>query len=378
MSKPGDDRPAEPGGSRAGPGASRPKEQPSPAHRSTESVPRPDQTRSLDFTALREPAADAARGSQDRARVEQAATLYAGGQATQAKACLLDGLEASSERVWLMLLELHQELGERAEFEARARAFKARFGRAAPGWRALDEQVEAAMLRTGGAAYVGLSGRLSAQSAPQLDKLRAVARQYPMLRIDFAKLQGADGPGCRLLLDLLQAIRHGGGAAGLTGEGVLLEALARATHPGERQVDAALWLLRLEMLQLQGRRADFEAVAQQYAATYGSPAPVFEAAQKAPTGVGEDGVLQAPAEIADNAQPFLRAIAQAAESRAHVVVDCGRLRRIDVAAARALHQLAASFEAHGRRLELRQANALVVALLESTGVSALSTVVPRE
>lgn len=368
MPKPGDERAVAPGGAEPGEGTVRP-----PRQRWAESVPKPDQTRSLDFTARARPAVDEA---QARERVVEAAMHYAAGEPARAKASLLGGLEASPERAWLMLLELHQELGEGAQFASRAREFESRFGRAAPPWRE-PPRPEEGSLRTGGAAYVALSGRLSAQSAAQLDKLRAVARQYPQLRIDFAKLQGADGAGCTLLRELLHAIRRGGGEAAFTGEGTLLEALARATRSADRQVDPAFWLLRLEMLQSQGRRSEFESVARQYADTYAVPAPEFEAPGVAPSVLGPAGELRAPEEIVENADAFLREIVAAGQRREQVIVDCSDLRRVDVASARSLRQLAAGLEEHGKRLELREVNALVVALLEAIGVSAVSTVVPR-
>ena len=351
---------------------------------STESVPQPDQTRSLDFTSL---AGGAARTGApggpagQRSAVEEAAVLYAGGEAARAKALLERVVDASPARAWLMLLELHQALGEHAEFAARAGAFKARFSRAAPDWR--PPAPADAGLRTGGGAYVGLRGRLSAQSASQLEQVRAAAQQHRLLRIDLSRLQGADGPGCGLLLDMLRAIRRGGAEAVLTGEQELLGALTRATRPGDRQADRAFWLLRLEILQGQGRRAEFEGVAHQYAQTYVESAPRYEvpgaarppaAAVPVPGGVG---VLRAPAEIVDNPDAFFGAIAAAAASRADVVIDCSGLQRIDVPSAQTLRNVAAKLEEHGKRLELRQPNALVVALLEVTGVSALATVVPR-
>ncbi len=85
----------------------------------------------------------------------------------------------------------------------------------------------------------------------------------------------------------------------------------------------------------------------------------------------------APAEIVDVPDPFFGALAAAAATRAEAVVDCGGVRRIDVPSAHALRDVAAKLEEHGKRLELRRVNALVVALLEATGVSALATVVPR-
>ncbi|HVC12976.1 MAG TPA: STAS domain-containing protein [Burkholderiales bacterium] len=349
---------------------------------SSESVPQPDQTRSLDFTGLAAAAARARPGpAAKHSAIERAAILYADGKAEHAKDALLRELGTSQPRSWMMLFELHRELGERVEFEVHAREFKSKFGRPAPAWRAPAPEGEEAALRTGSGAFVGLSGKLSAQSAPQLERLLAVAQQQHLLRIDFSRLQGADGPGCRLLFDALRAIRQGGAEAVLTGESELLGALAKATAAAGPPADRAFWLLRLEILQSQGRRAEFEGVAQQYAKACATPAPQFEARAAsrplAPAAGGGGDVLHAPAEIVNNPEAFFRAILAAAGTRAEVVVDCSALRRIDVPSAQTLRNVAAKLAEHGKRLELRHANLLVVALFEVIGVSARATVVPR-
>lgn len=167
-------------------------------------------------------------------------------------------------------------------------------------------------------------------------------------------------------------------AGGADGAGcILLRELLRAIWLADRQVDTAFWLLRLEMFQTQGRRSEFESVARQFADTYRVPRPEFETPGVAPPVLGAAGELHAPAEIVENTDALCREIVCAAQRRAQVVVDCSDLRRVDVVSARSLRQLAASLEEHGKRLELREINAHVVALLEATDVSAVSTVVPR-
>ncbi len=70
--------------------------------------------------------------SELAAAVEEAAILYANAQSAEAKASLSravqkENLAPAAERLWLMLLDLHRELGERDEFDARAREYANRF-----------------------------------------------------------------------------------------------------------------------------------------------------------------------------------------------------------------------------------------------------------
>jgi ABC-type transporter Mla MlaB component len=70
--------------------------------------------------------------SELAAAVEEAAIFYANAQSAEAKDSLShavqkENLAPAAERLWLMLLDLHRQLGERAEFEARAHEYAKRF-----------------------------------------------------------------------------------------------------------------------------------------------------------------------------------------------------------------------------------------------------------
>jgi len=75
--------------------------------------------------------------SELAAAVEEAAILYANGQAAEAKRSLAravrkENLAPAAERLWLMLLDLHRELGEREAFAERASEYARRFECEAP------------------------------------------------------------------------------------------------------------------------------------------------------------------------------------------------------------------------------------------------------
>lgn len=339
------------------------------------------------FLAASQGAPEAA-AAQDPA-VEEAAMLYANGHAQDAKAVLLkaireDAPSGASARLWQMLLDLLQATGERREFDTRSLDFALKFQRSAPAWRGEERDPAAAMLRTGGGAYVSLSGKLSAESAAQLQKIQALAEKNRMLRIDFTKLQGIDGPGCRLLLELLQAIRRRGGDAMFTGDTVLFRALESATRAGVRDASPPLWLLRLEILQWQGRRREFEDVALDYAVTYEISPPSFEAPVPGAGGSvpserePDDGALRAPQVLSAQDAPFVARLEEAVRTRTRVPLDLSATDRVDFEMAGVLLNLAADLAERGKRLEIRHPNALVAALLEAIGATALATVVQRK
>jgi ABC-type transporter Mla MlaB component len=70
--------------------------------------------------------------SELAAAVEEAAILYANSQSAEAKRSLAravkkENLAPAAERLWLMLLDLHRELGERDAFAERAKEYAKRF-----------------------------------------------------------------------------------------------------------------------------------------------------------------------------------------------------------------------------------------------------------
>lgn len=70
--------------------------------------------------------------SELAAAIEEAAILYANAQAAEARRSLAravkkENLAPAAERLWLMLLDLHRELGERDAFAERAQEYAQRF-----------------------------------------------------------------------------------------------------------------------------------------------------------------------------------------------------------------------------------------------------------
>ena len=349
----------------------------------------------LDFTALFAPAQAAApppapthgppRPGEASAE-EEAAFLYSNGQIDKARERLEREVKSGSkgdQRLWLMLLDLYQETGERKLFDELALEFVVRCERSAPSWRAQSAAPVDEMLRTGGGAYVSLTGKLSADSKPDLDRIRAVAAKNRLLRIDFSKLRGMDAAGCGMLHGLLQSIRHQGGDAMFSGESALLGALSKTALPGASAVDPMLWMLRMEFLQWQGRQQEFEQVALDYAITYEISPPSFDwrAAAKPSVTAAKRGaprdVLVALGEITGEASVFFKELDVFAETRTLVHVDMSGLKRIDFVAAGSLLNTAFRLNEAGKQLELQQPNALVTALLDMVGVTELAKVVPR-
>ncbi len=107
--------------------------------------------------------------------LENAALLYANGQASPAREILEQGISEDDETknsplAWLALFDLLQRAGDRPAFDQLALQYVIAFERSAPAW---DER--GAPSRPGArpvaGGYIGLTGKLSAAHAPQIGNL---------------------------------------------------------------------------------------------------------------------------------------------------------------------------------------------------------------
>jgi anti-anti-sigma regulatory factor len=304
--------------------------------------------------------------TEDQAAGE-AARLYAGGNRAGTRAYLERLVHAEfsdSERLWRMLLALHEQAGERRLFDEAAQDFAIRFKQPVQAW-----QEHAPSART----FVSLAGRASAQSAPEIARVRAAVDEYRDLHLDLSKLKGIDPAGCAMLLSFLQAIRERGGDSIISGDGKMALALAKVTRSGARHVAAEIWLLRLELLRWHGRQAEFEKVGKDYAITFGTSPLSHELI--AP--INQCATFVTPGEIEGFNHFIFEELRTYSASRSVVQVDLSGLKRIDFWAAMHLIGFATQLNAEGKRLEFSAPNALVSEWLEALGLSAVASVVPR-
>lgn len=306
--------------------------------------------------------------------VEEAAILYANGQAPLAEQLLRDCLPGYGrhERLpWWMLFDLYQATGREAEFDSIAIDYASHFETSPPAWKPLLPALEAARPSAAVAANETLGAQLDGAAGPRLE--RVLVNPASVVRLDFGAVRGADSEGCARLLAALQTLRASGRELVLAGADQLLAVLRPMLAIGDRTPGPAPWLLLLELLLLTNREKDFEETAMDYCVTFEVSPPSFETprhvstatpAAQAPAG-GERFML--PAVMGGDAGPVLDAIDAHAAGRTTVVLDCSRLARIDYAAASALQARLRPHLAAGRRVELRELNHLVNALLRLLG-----------
>ena len=144
--------------------------------------------------------------------LENAALLYASGQAEMARKLLEQGVVNDhdtklSPLAWLALFDLLQRAGDHAAFDQLALQYVVQFERSAPAWDEAARPSAGAKGAAGG--YLAITGKLTAASASQLEGLkRAIERKVPQARIDLASVSGFDDAGAKLLADALTLARR--------------------------------------------------------------------------------------------------------------------------------------------------------------------------
>jgi len=318
--------------------------------------------------------------------LENAALLYASGQAAPARALLEQGVANDhdtklSPLAWLALFDLLQRAGDRAAFEQLALQYVVQFERSAPPWDELAKPAPGSTKANAG-GYLAISGRLTAASAPQVDSIRkAIERKVRHARLDLASVAGFDEEGARLLATALAAARRKGLSITLQRPEKLRVALAAAVARGRDGGEGA-WELALELKQWGREQEAFDEQAIQYAVTFEMsppsweppPAPPSEAAaasaDDAPAAAGDDAeALAWSGVVAGQAATHLAQLAQFAHGKAVVPLDLTAVERIDFVCAGALLNAIDRIEAQRKAVQIVGASPIVRALLLLIGIS---------
>ena len=324
--------------------------------------------------------------------LENAALLYASGQAAPARTLLEQGVATDhdarlSPLAWLALFDLMQRAGDRNGFDQLALQYVVQFERSAPSWE--EHGARPAAVKAGSAGgYIAISGKLTAASAPQVATLdRAVEKGAAQARVDLGQVAGYDDEGARLLARALAAARRKACPLSIQKPEKLRALLAAALKRGAEAGEGA-WTLALELLQWQQQREAFEDLAIEYAVAFEQSPPSWEPPPVPPAAVQEGSVASAAAEAAEagelaqelemlvwtgvmagTALPQLAQLAGFAERRAIVPVDMCGVERVDFVCAGALLNAINRIEAQRKSVQVVGATPIVRALLLLIGIS---------
>ncbi|WP_342118886.1 hypothetical protein [Pseudoduganella sp. OTU4001] len=320
--------------------------------------------------------------------VEEIAILYSNGQSEVAEQMLLGSLpDAAQDRtVWWMLFDLYQVLGKQEAFENISIDYASQYETSPPSWTvpagaASDAPVAAGY--SGVAPTLGLAGTLNASIAPQLERLDSMNQKLP-LRLDFSRVNGVEPEGCALLLAALKKAQTGDRELIVVAATELADQVRAILLIGSREGGEAPWLLYLELLRLLNREKEFEESSMDYCVTFEvspppfvAPSKVANAPRQATAGASDRFML--PAVIEGDISGLLAAIDEYAGQYPALVFDCGRLGRMEFGAASSLQSKIAELSAGGeRRIEFRDLNHLVAALMRLLGYADIARLFPHK
>ncbi|MGW8389970.1 STAS domain-containing protein [Pseudoduganella sp. HUAS MS19] len=320
--------------------------------------------------------------------VEEIAILYSNGQAEVAEQMLLGSLPDSAQdrTVWWMLFDLYQVLGRQESFENVSIDYASQYETSPPSWvppaSADSKAPEVTRGYSGVTPTLGLAGMLNASVAPQLERLDSMDQKQP-LRLDFSRVNGVDPEGCALLLEALKKVQAADRELIVVGAAELAEQVRNILTIGNRDVGEAPWLLYLELLRLLNQEKEFEEASMDYCVTFEVSPPPFVAPKKvanAPrqaTAAASDRFML-PAVIEGDIGTLLGAIDAYASENQVVVFDCGRLARMEFGAASALQAKVAELASGEHRVEFRDLNHLVAALMRLLGYADIARLFPHK
>jgi hypothetical protein len=192
-----------------------------------------------------------------------------------------------------------------------------------------------------------------------------------------------DPEGCALLLAALKKTQGGERELMVVGATELADQVRAILQIGNREGGEAPWLLYLELLRLLNREKEFEESSMDYCVTFEVSPPPFVAPKKvanAPrqaTAAASDRFML-PAVVEGDISALLRAIDEYAGQYPALVFDCGRLTRMEFGAASALHAKILELSAGERRIEFRDLNHLVAALMRLLGYADIARLFPHK
>ncbi|HRE16779.1 MAG TPA: STAS domain-containing protein [Rhodocyclaceae bacterium] len=312
--------------------------------------------------------------------IEQAAVLFANSQDSAARAVLETAARAhtgaDAERLWRMLLDLLQVLGDRPAFEKLGMEFAQVCEQSPPTWREGD----AAAPKTAGGgsqATVMLQGVIAGSDSPGFAKLREALDKKQPMQVNLGKLASLDDFAAGVLCEMFRKARKQGLAITLEGADGCIERLEGRLVAGKQDYEKG-WLLLLELYQLLGAQERFDEKAVDYAVTFEVSPPSWETLKAGAVKAVKldlepvEEVYNMSGECKnqrfDDLQGFL-------ELHDHPVIDCSRLKRLDFASAGMLQNILRPWHQQGKEIIIRHPHHLVAELLNIVGVSPLARVV---
>ncbi len=362
--------------------------------------------------------------------LEEAAIRFANGDDQGAESGLLDVLKRHGQtslaaEIWTAaLFDLYRATGQQGRFEDIAIDFAERFGRSAPAWFSMPEQLGIAIptppkskVKVNAApVQVAIWTCPETLNATAMNDLHLALANAPLpWHLDWVPLQSIESDALNLLSQLFSSWCTLRVKLRFVGADRLEKALAKRTPSGDKNVALDWWQLRMDALRIMRLQDEFELVALDYCVTFEVSPPAWQDARcgyvserstrveevetakatlsgsTVPPDAGDQahtvpvGLDNAPAvmvelvgEITGDAVDALQKLETGRHQGAgRLVVSCAKLIRVDFSAAGSLLNWVANRENEGCNVQFRDVHRLVGAFFNVIGINEHARVVLR-
>jgi ABC-type transporter Mla MlaB component len=331
--------------------------------------------------------------------IEEAAILFANGQINESaqslKHAITSGeLENQVQTAWVMLLDVHQATGNRAEFENTALDYAARFEASPPAWlETANADTKPEIKKSAMAATIVFPAIIDGDVVKQIEQLHKGSATKRELQIDFGNAKSATTDGADLIYKILLAFKKTKRDLTIIHADRLFDALMASLEAGRRDPSEACWLLALEMLRLMNQQQRFDDLSIDYCVTYEVSPPPWEPMppcikqsqgatlanmEASPKSGAEGNSFALRNELIGAIASELAALRAYSQSTSSVVIDCRELRRVDFTAAGELLNVVATLRANGKQVLFVEPNWMVLALMVVMGLHDLAEIRRRK
>ncbi len=328
---------------------------------------------------------------------QEAAVLFSANHAEFATALLRgeikDAMGRNNKQAWLMLFDLYQNAANRQEFDSLSMLFTVKFEQSPPAWAEGGDSTGDPR-RTQSRErkdFFAFKPTADGDITGDIDKFVAFAEGQGTVRLDLAKVVSITSEDATALETAFRKLRKKRMPMWFNNVDGLEKVLRAAFNEKATEEQRPFWMLLFELHILQGKLDPFEELGLEFAVAFEMSPPPWEAyensvaalAAKAPSSKveaaspPEAGFAMKGVVSAASANQVAELNAYAA-SRSEVVVDMGRVLRVEFGFTSAFFDVVKSIQLAGKRVILTNLNEINAALLEALGVNRYAILVRRK
>lgn len=327
---------------------------------------------------------------------QEAAVLYAANHTEAAvallKAEIKDTQGRNNKQAWLMLFDLYQVAQNRQEFDALSMLYTVKFEQSSPAW---NDSADAANDPRRGQSrerkdYFALKPAADGSLAGEIEKFVVFAEGQGTVRLDVAKVSALTADEAKLFTAMLTRLRKQRLPMWFNNVDSLEKALRAAFNERATEDQRPFWLLLFELFVLQGKDEAFEELGLEYAVAFEMSPPNWEVYVNTVSAAAASTTPATPTAAPPEAGFALKGVLSAtsanqiaemnghAASRTEVVVDMGKVMRIDFTFTGIVFDAIKAIQLAGKRVILTNLSELNAALLETLGVNRYAILVRRK